>query len=159
MSERHHRHHGGRLEERVGAVWFGLINFGLFLILVGLIVAITPNINQEMINFFNDLKFQQILPAVFFPVPTGNHTVLYKAVFEYCIGWGVIQAFFLVLRFALRDWPERKARAISSTVFWFGLAYILYLVTFNALAGPTAFGYFIIMAGIALIVRVAGYFL
>lgn len=155
---RRHWDHMGRLEDRFGPALIGLVSFGSFLILLGIIIAITPNIVTEVTNFLNDLRFRQFFPFVYFWVPSSAHPVLYNAVLQFCVGWGIVQAIFLLARFAVGDWPERKARSISSVVFWFGLAYVVYLLI-NVVTGPVAFSYFVIIAGISILVRVIGYFL
>jgi mannose/fructose/N-acetylgalactosamine-specific phosphotransferase system component IIC len=50
------------------------------------------------------------------------------------------------------------ALSISSVVFWFGFAYLLNLLIEGKLSSALAFGFFIILAGIVVMMRGLGYF-
>jgi hypothetical protein len=158
LTERHRRHYLGRLEGRFGASLVGLINFGSFLVVLGIICAITPNIIRLVSNFFGDLHFRQIFPNVYFWVPSSTHPELYRAVFLFCVGWGIVQTVFLIARFAVRDWPEKITGSIASVFFFFGTAYLVNMLTLG-LAVPVAISYFIMLVGFTILVRVTGYFL
>jgi len=146
----------GMLERRVGGGRLGLLKFGLFLVLVGIIVGITPNIASEVSSFIGDLQLQQIYSHVFFPLPTNAHPVLYNAVFLFCVGWGIVQLAFFAAHLVVRDGLE-AAHTLSSAVFWFGSAYIILYLILQSAPFPIVLGYFIVLVGISVIVRVLGH--
>ena len=120
-------------------------------------ISLTPNAVGRVSAFFNDLRIIQVYPHVFLPAPQSAHPVLYKAAFQYCIGWGIVQIGFLAARIVVRDWPDRVALSISSIIFWFGFGYLLNLLIGGILSAPMAFGYFIVLSGIVVVIRGLGF--
>lgn len=137
---------------------------GGFFILIGIVFAITPDLPAKITDFFKGFT------NVAFPFPGGSsnstisllapanpaaHSVLYTAVMQFAIGFGVLQAIILALRLSVHS-PRRKiAETVDHLIFWFGAAY---LVSVFLLAGTTAawFEYWaslIILIGVALVAR------
>lgn len=146
-----------RQHERVDIV--GLASLGYFLILIGVIFAITPNLVAEITAYFNDFKLHEVAPNIFFPLidDPPAHTVVYNAVYQVCLALAVFQIFVIGARFVLRESVDRKADSISGLVFWVGAAWIMNLL----LAGIVDtwdkwiifYGWFIILIGVTILVR------
>jgi hypothetical protein len=83
---------------------YSAISAGAFFILLGIVYVINlpSNLWNEVVDFFNNFTFAQVpstglyLPA---PISPASHAVLYGAVFQFCIGLGILQIIMLVLRF------------------------------------------------------------
>lgn len=140
------------------------IAFGGFLILVGIVFAITPDLPTKITDFFNGFT------NVVFPFPEGSatstmslpapinpaaHSVLYTAVMQFDIGFGILQAIILALRLMVRSPIKKIAETVDHLIFWFGAAA---LVNVFLLAGTTSawFEYWaslIILIGVGLVAR------
>jgi hypothetical protein len=140
------------------------IAFGGFLILVGMVFAITPDLPAKINDFFKGFT------NVVFPFPEGSststmsllapanpaaHSVLYTAVMQFDIGFGILQAIILGLRLMVHSRRRKIAETVDHLIFWFGAAA---LVNVFLLAGTTTawFEYWaslIILIGVGLVVR------
>jgi len=131
----------------------GFASFGFFLVLLGVIFLVTPNLGDEIIAFFKDFELVEVYPNVFFPAPASNHPVLYTAVAEFCIAFGLFHIAILFLRFYLRDHLSRKAGAVSSVVFWLGTGYLLTVLLAGNVDWFVFLSELIILVGLSLVVR------
>ena len=82
---------------------YSAISAGAFFILLGIVYVINlpSNLWNAVVNFFNNFTFAQVptitglyLPA---PISPASHAVLYGAVFQFCIGLGILQIIMLVV--------------------------------------------------------------
>jgi hypothetical protein len=85
------------------------------------------------------------LPA---PANPAAYTVLYNAVFQFCLGIGVLEIAILALRIWLNSPLTRKAETIENIVLWLGASYLTatYLVNITIISE-----WFVFWAGIILI--------
>ena len=150
----------GRVEERERSErgpekWdrLGFVSLGFFLILVGTIYLITPNIYDEFVAFFKDFKLKEVAPNMFFPSPASNHPVVYEAVMKFCFGFGLFQIMILGLRFVLRDTLSRKAETLSGIIFWLGAGFLLNMLLVKNIDWFAFLGGLIIFVGLSLVVR------
>jgi hypothetical protein len=143
------------------------VSFGAFLIIVGLIFILTPDLWEKITKFFNDIGTSAIpfggstsnivLPA---PAHPDAHQILYQTLIIFNIAMGVLQVFTLALRVAFHSGTRRIADKAGDLVFWFGAAV---LVQIFLLAG-TLNGWFqywaalIILFGITMITRAIVHF-
>lgn len=130
-----------------------LTSFGFSLVLIGAILLVTPNYHNELVYFFRDFHLVKVTQNVSLPAPKSSHPIVYTAVMNFCIVYGLFQIAILVLRFVLRDPIDRKAGTASGIVFWLGAGYLLgTLLTetigwFNFLAG------LVIFIGLSIVIR------
>jgi len=144
---RHERRH----EERD---ILGLASFGFFLLLIGIIWIITPNLHQEVVDFFNSFtRTKEIFPNVFLPYPVGNHRVVFTALARFCFVFGLFQIVILVLRFFFREPLNRIAGTFSGMVFWLGAGFVSNLLATRAIEWFGFLGWLIVLIGLALVVR------
>jgi len=121
-----------------GSEWFsrryreGLISgisAGFFLLLIGAIFVITPNLLDRIISFFRNfgLMFVPNFGSLRLPAPANPliHSVLYGAVELFCYVWGLFQIGVLVLRFLVRSSWSKKAETVSNIVFWLGTGFLI----------------------------------
>jgi len=128
----------------------GLVSFGVFLLLVGMIFIITPNLYRAVERFFGDFHLVEIAPNIFLPAPVSNHPVLYLAVEVFCYLWGLFQIVTLVLRFALGSPIRLKASTLSRIIFWFGAGWLTGLLGTQIL-GVGSRGWFAFWSAVAIL--------
>jgi len=126
-----------------------LASFGFFLILIGAIILITPNYYDEFSAFFRDFHLVKVASNVFLPAPKSSHPVVYTALMEFCVAYGLFQIAILIFRFALRDPVDKKAETVSGIVFWLGAGYLSSIL----LAGNI--GWFGFLAGLVIFIGLA----
>ena len=143
------------------------IAFGGFLIIVGLLFVLTPDLWQKITDFFNSFTTKAVplgsstsnvmLPA---PADPAAHQVLYNAVMQFDIAFGILQVFIFGLRMFAHSKTRRLAETLGNAVFWLGSAV---LVNVFLLAG-TLSGWFeywaaiIVLVGVSLIARAIVHF-
>jgi hypothetical protein len=127
-----------------GTDWLGLLSFGFFLILIGAVWMTTPNLTEKVRSFFDDFHFQNVTGNIVFPAPEHqyDHLEVYTAAMQFCLIFGAFQIVVSLLRFVLHEPLNRKAEALSGTVFWFSAGSFLYM-----LASKTI-GWFGFLAGL-----------
>ncbi len=135
---------------------FSAVSAGFFFILIGTIFITRPLLYDGLQNLFNSTAWANATvgnTAITVPVPAnpGVHTEVYYAALEFCLVWAVFQVLILAFRFIGDSPRRRKARTISSAVFWFGAAY---LINSNLNATATRNDWFIFWAAIVVLIGV-----
>jgi hypothetical protein len=138
-----------KAQERI----YSAISAGAFFILIGIVYVInlSSNLWDAVVEFFSNFTFAQVpstglyLPA---PVSPASHAVLYGAVFQVCIGLGILQVIMLVLRFTWLSPIGKTAETMGNLVYWFGSAY---LVATYLNSTTTISKWFVYWAGILII--------
>lgn len=107
------------------------IAFGGFLVIVGVLFAVTPNLWQAVVDFFDNITTRTVpysgagnfvLPA---PRNPAAHSTLYNALFQFDLAFGALQVFILILRIGARSKVRRIAETFGNVVFWFGAAFLV----------------------------------
>ena len=132
---------------------FSAISAGSFLILLGIVFVINlpANIFDAIFDFFGSFSLTQVpttgiyLPA---PIAPNVHTVVYEALFQFCIGLGILQVIFLFLRIVINSPINKTAETMGNLVYWFGAAY---LVTTYLNSTTDTSKWFVFWAGILII--------
>lgn len=136
------------------------VAFGGFFILIGLVLALNPNIFQEISAFFNNFTmakypFSGGSISLLAPADPAAHSTLYAALIQFDIGIGILQVILLALRVLFHSNVGRLAETVGNIVFWFGAAFLVN--TF--LLGGTLQGWFqywsalIVLVGVSLVAR------
>jgi len=131
-------------------------SFGFFLLLIGVIWVINPNLFQEVVDFFKDLTLERkIFLNIPFPSPehTYWHTEVYTAIARFCFAFGLFQIFILVLRVFFRDPVDKVAGTFSGLVFWLGVGFASNLLAARTIDWPGFIGWFIVFIGLSIVVR------
>jgi hypothetical protein len=111
---------------------------GFFLVLIGLLFVISPNLYGNIITFFSNFNVTSPVPntSIMLPAPdftraATNSTVreanlaVYSAAMQFSLAWGVFLVALLVIRFAANSPTRKKAENLGNIVFWFGTAYLV----------------------------------
>jgi len=109
---------------------YSAISAGAFFILIGIVYVINlpSNLWNAVVEFFGNFTFARVpstelyLPA---PISPASHAVLYGAVFQVCIGLGILQIIMLMLRFTWQSPIGKTAETMGNLVYWFGSAYLV----------------------------------
>jgi hypothetical protein len=109
---------------------YSAISAGAFFILIGIVYVINlpSNLWDATVDFFGSFTLAQVpstgiyLPA---PISPASHALLYGAIFQFCIGLGILQIIMLALRFTSHSPIGRTAETMGHLVFWFGTAYLI----------------------------------
>jgi hypothetical protein len=131
----------------------GLANFGIFLIVIGIIFVTTPNLVDKVGEFIRDFQIQQVAPNVFLPVPGKNHPEVFNAVYQFCLIFGILQIVVLAARFITKDPVRRTASTVMGIIFWLGAAYTMNLLITQNIRWLTFAGYIIAFLGVAIVVE------
>jgi hypothetical protein len=132
---------------------FSALSAGTFFILLGIVYVINLpySLWNEVFDFFGSFSLAQVpttgiyLPA---PINPAAHAVMYGAVFQFCIGLGILQVIFLVLRIMMNSPISKTAETMGNLVYWFGAGY---LVTTYLNSTTTTSKWFVFWAGILII--------
>lgn len=139
---------------------FSATSVGVFLILWGIIFIMTPNLFDAIIAFLRDFDILKVpntrivvLPA---PVHPGAHSVVYSAVAQFSLIWGLFQIVILASRFIITSPFSKKAETASNIIQWLGTSYLINLFLDETTTQTMWFAYwgaFVILIGVSLIVR------
>jgi hypothetical protein len=133
----------------------GLISFGVFLVLVGIIYILTPNFSLSIERFFQDFQSVQVVEGIYLPAPIHGHSVFYFAVAEFALLFALSHIAFLIYEFGRGLSLKRKAETSSDIVFWFGASYIAYSLSIESLTWFQSWAFLVVVIGISIIVRAA----
>ena len=133
----------------------GIVSFGFFLIIIGIVYLTTPNIIEAFRNFFRDIELVNVpgTPNIFIPAPASSHPLLYGAFEKFCYAFGAAQVIILILRLIFRSNVSDGAKNIGDIVFWLGLGYVAGLLKAGAMSWFSFWSSFIIFAGLSLIIK------
>ena len=132
---------------------FSALSAGSFFILLGIVYVINlpSSLWDAVIEFFRNLTTTQVPGmgiTLLAPASPASHAVLYGAVFQFCIGLGILQIVFLMLRLMMNSPIGETAETMGNLVYWFGAAY---LVTTYLNDTTTLSRWFVFWAGILII--------
>ena len=138
-----------RSQERL----FSALSAGAFFIMLGIVFIISlPNsLWDSILDFIGGFTSAQVPgTGIYLPTPISpaSHAVLYGAVFQFCLGLGILQIIFLILRLAMNSHVSKTAETMGNLVYWFGSAY---LVTTYLNSTTTTTSWFVFWAGILII--------
>jgi hypothetical protein len=134
------------------------ISAGFFLVLIGFIFIITPNLYNKIVSFFQDLTLVNVgnLPSnITLPEPSivAQHVTVYTAVLNFSLVWGVFLVAMLAVRFLMSSPIRRRAENLSDIIFWFGNAYLVQTWLIGQSRWFEYWALILMLLGISLIVR------
>jgi len=127
---------------REGRDWLSTVSIGFFVVLLGVIWMVTPNLWRAVVDFFKDFHLESVTNHIFLPAPERSHPIVYTAAMQFCLAFGVFQIVILALRFVLGESMDRKSGTLSGVVFWLGAGYFLSLLAAREI------GWFGLIAGL-----------
>jgi len=131
--------------------WLGTLSFGFFLVLLGVIWIITPNLSGEVIDFAKDFDLEHLSEHIILPTPQHSHAVLYTAAMQFCLAFGVFQIVILVLRFLFHDSLHEVSGTISNIAFWFGTGFFLNMLANDSIGWLGFIAGLIVSIGLAIV--------
>jgi hypothetical protein len=143
-------------ENLITALYVGFI---FILLAVLYFINVHTNLWSNFVNFLSTFILATVpgtsisLPA---PANPSAYTVLYDAVFQFCLGLGLLEIAILALRIWLNSPFPRKAETIENIVFWLGTSYLVvtYLVNITIISEWFVFwAGIILIAGLSLVAR------
>ena len=114
------------------------VSVGFFLVLIGMLFVIGPNLYSNIITFFSNFNVTSPVPHMDISLPAPdltraatNSTVreanlaVFSAAMQFSVAWGVFLVALLAMRFAAYSPTHKKVENLSDMVFWFGAAYLI----------------------------------
>jgi hypothetical protein len=138
------------------------ISIGFFLVLVGILFVITPNLFGEIIDLLSDFKLVEVVPNsnMIFPGPEtpDAFSVVYVAAVQFSFALGIFQIVILALRFFISSPWEKRAETVGNLVFWLGTGFLVQSFLLEPILLETSqwfmfWSSIIMMIGVSLIAR------
>ena len=104
---------------------FTAISAGFFILLVGAIFVITPNLFDNIVDFLKDITLVDVpnTDIIFIgPEFPRSHLTVYQAAGYFSIAWAVFQIVILALRFIVPSSWNKWSEAVGNLVYWAGEA-------------------------------------
>jgi hypothetical protein len=106
------------------------LSVGGFFIILGLVFVLTPGTWHAADTFFRDLRVVNVstdshIANLKVPAPANPqmHADFYSAVFNFCVGIGILQIAVLALRLIFSSSVKRISNSVGDLIFWFGAAF------------------------------------
>ena len=146
---------------KVGEGIFSAISVGTVFILIGIIyvAALPTSLWLKIVAFFGSFNVLQVPnTGIYLPAPAvpAAHTVLYNAVFQFCLGLSILQVILLALRLAWHSPIGKTAETVGHLVFWLGASYLIIMLLNDATTLETWFVFWaaiLVVLGVSLIAR------
>jgi hypothetical protein len=135
------------------------ISIGFFLILIGTLFVLNPDLPNKIIDFARPESFELKSVAtnlnVSLPIPKNPraHLLIYQTVEQFCLVWAVFLVAMLGVRFIFSSPARNKAEGLGNIVFWFGAAYFVKTLLLDTTEWFEFWATIIALIGISLIVR------
>jgi len=136
-------------------------SIGFFLILIGMIFALTPDFSNTLLTFFNDLDLVQVpnvYTGVVLPAPKNpaDHTTVYSVASWFSFGWGTFLVALLVVRIIVNSPLKKKAQNVSDIFYWLGTGFLIGYFLNETATTVMWFSFWssiIMLLGVSLIIR------
>jgi uncharacterized membrane protein YfcA len=135
---------------------------GGFFIILGLVLALTPDISNQTRLFFSDIQtitypYGNSGSTINLPAPANPaaHTGFYTAVMYFALGVGVLQVLVLALRLSIKSPVRRVSQTVGDLIFWLGAAVLVnvFLLPGASIGWLNFWSTLIILIGVSLIAR------
>jgi len=135
---------------------FTAIAIGFFLLLVGTLFVITPNLFDNILDFLKDFKLVDVSNTdIVFPAPEFPriHLTVYQAVGQFSIAVCLFQIVLLALRFFVPSSWSKRAENVGNLVYWGGAAFLIQLFLIENTQWFVFWSTLIIIVGVSMIAR------
>jgi hypothetical protein len=137
---------------------FTAISAGFFLLLVGILFVITPNLFDGIMEFFSDFGIVEVpntdISFLGLESPAAHMTV-YQAAWQLSIALAVFQVFVLALRSVIPSSWGKRSETVGNLVHWVGTSFLIQLFLIESTQWFAFWSTIIILAGVSLIARAA----
>lgn len=137
---------------------FTAITAGFFLLAIGAIFVITPNLFDKVINFFQDFSIVNVPNTEISFVGLENpqaHMTVYEAAWQFSIALAVFQLIILGLRSAISSSWGKRSEALGNLVSTVGSIYLIQIFLIENTQWFVFWSTIIIVIGVSLIARAA----
>ena len=137
---------------------FKAISIGFFLLLVGAIFVVTPDLFGEIIDFFGDFSLVKVPHTdIYFPAPQipRQHLTFYQAVGQFSVAWSVFLVIVLALRFVFPSSWAKRSETMGDLIFWAGTGFLIQSFLVENTEWFIFWSTILILIGVSLIVRAA----
>ncbi len=137
---------------------FTAISVGFFLLLVGTIFVINPNLFGKILDFFTNFELVDVPNTdIVFPGPAfpRSHLVVYQAAGQFSIALAAFQVIILALRFVITSSWEKRSESVGKLVYWGGAAFLIQSFLIENTQWFVFWSTIIIIVGVSLIARAA----
>ncbi len=135
---------------------FTAIGVGFFLLLVGTLFIITPNLFNETIDFFQSFGLVDVPNTdIVFPAPEfpGIHLTVYQVVGQFSIAVCLFQIVLLALQFFVPSSWSKRSETVGNLVYWGGAAFLIQLFLIESTQWFVFWSTLIIIVGVSLLAR------
>jgi len=136
---------------------FTAISVGFFLLLVGTLFVINPNLFSSIIDFFKDFKLVDVPNTnnIMLPAPESPqlHQTVYQAARQFSIAIGAFQIVILALRFVIPSSWGKRSETVGNLVYWIGASFLIQSFLIENTQWFTFWSTIIILAGVSIIAR------
>jgi hypothetical protein len=135
---------------------FTAISIGFFILLVGTLFVIDPNLFDKILGFFKDfdtVKVPNTNVTFFGPDFPNRHSLLYQAAGQFSIAVGVFQIVILALRFVIPSSWGKRSETVGGLVFWVGAGFLIQLFLIDTTQWFLFWSAIIILFGVSMIAR------
>ncbi len=137
---------------------FTAISIGFFLLLVGALFVINPDLFGSILDFFKDFKLVDVPHTnIMFPAPEFPqlHSTVYQAARQFSIALGVFQVVILALRFFIPSSWGKRSETVGNFVYWVGASFLIQLFLIETTQWFVFWSTIIILVGVSIIARAA----
>jgi len=135
---------------------FTAISVGFFLLLVGILFIINPDLFGSVVDFFKDFKLVDVPNTnIMLPAPQSPqlHLTIYQAARQLSIALGVFQVVILALRFVFPSSWGKRSETVGSFVYWVGASFLIQYFLVESTQWFAFWSTIIILAGVSIIAR------
>ena len=135
---------------------FTATSVGFFLLLVGTIFVITPNLFDRILDLLRDFELVDVPHTdLIFPGPAfpSRHSIVYLAAEQFSFAVGLFQIIILALRFLVSSSEGKKAEAVGNLVFWGGAGFLIQFFLIETTQWFVFWSVVIMLIGASLIAR------
>ena len=135
---------------------FTAISAGFFILLVGTLFVITPNLFDKILDFFKGFDLVDVPNTdITFIAPEfpNNHSLVYQAARQFSIALGVFQIVILALRFFVPSSWGKRSEIVGNLVFWVGAGFLIQLFLIETTQWFVFWSTIIMIIGVSMIAR------
>jgi len=135
---------------------FTAISIGFFILLVGTLLVINPDMFGNILDFFKDfdtVKVPNTNVTLFAPEFPNRYSLLYQAARQFSIAVGVFQIIILALRFVVPSSWGKRSETVGTLVFWIGAGFLIQLFLIDTTQWFLFWSTIIILLGVSMIAR------
>ena len=135
---------------------FTAISVGFFILLVGTLFVINPNLFDKILDFFKGFDLVDVPNTdVTFIAPEFPrlHLTVYQAAGQFSIALGLFQIVILALRFVIPSSWGKKSETVGNLVFWAGAGFLIQLFLIETTQWFVFWSTIVILFGVSMIAR------